>query len=110
MNISENIKSFCKMLAGFCVNAYNDYSGALNDCARMCEAENNVLSISSAAFCHCFSVVARQICSTRANKTADTYCELAEKAVELLAGGKSESETLWYFYEILQREFGGDTK
>ena len=104
MDIPEKIKTMAKNLGSICVNAYNDYSTALNDCTRMCEAENQILSVSSAVFCRCFNDVARQICSIRANKTADTYCDLVEKAVELLASGKGEAETLYYFDEILMRE------
>jgi hypothetical protein len=104
MEIPEKIKTVAKNLGSICVNAYNNYLTALNDYTRMCEAENQILSISSAAFCRCFNDVARQICSARTNETADTYCELAEKAVELLASGKGEAETLYYFDEILTRE------
>ena len=104
MDIPEKIKTVAKNLGSICVNVYNDYSTVLNDYARMCEAENQVLSVSSAAFCRCFNDVARQICSTRANKTADAYCNLAETAVELLASGKGEAETLYYFDKILMRE------
>lgn len=104
MQIPEKIKTMAKNLGSICVSAYNDYSTALNDYTRMCEAENQILSVSSAAFCRCFNDVARQICSARVNKTTDTYCELAEKAVELLASGKGEAETLYYFDRILMRE------
>lgn len=104
MDISEKIKTITKNFGSLCVTAYNDYLTALNDYTRMREAENQILSVSSAAFCRCFNDVARQICSASANKTADTYCELAEKAVELLASGKGKAETLYYFDEILMRE------
>lgn len=104
MQMLEKIKTMIKNFGSLCVAAYDDYSTALNDYTRVCEAENQILSVSSAAFCRCFNDVARQICSIRANKTADTYCNLAKTAVELLASGKGEAETLYYFYEILTRE------
>lgn len=45
MHIPEKIKTMAKNLGSICVNAYNDYSTALNDCTRMCEAENQILSV-----------------------------------------------------------------
>lgn len=104
MQLPKNFKTIAKNLGSLCVSAYNNFSTELNDYTRMCEAENQILSVSSAAFCRCFNDVARQICSEMANKTADTYCELAEKAVELLASGKGEAETLYYFDEVLTRK------
>ena len=108
MEIHPKIKSIIKNFSGLCISAYQAYSVALNDCTRMCDAQNKVLSVSSGAFCRCFNDVARQISYARANKSSDTYCELAEKAVELLASGKSEAETLYYFDKMLRKEIEGE--
>ncbi len=93
-----------KAVCSFCVSAYRNYSTILNDYAKMCEADNKIMSISSGAFFRCFSDVAKQISYTKASKNADTYCDLANKAVEMLASGTSEVDTLYYFDELLRKE------
>ena len=108
MKIPENVKNLAKSFCCYCVSVYNDYSIALNDYARMYESDNKILSVSSSAFCHCFRDVALQISYTRPDKNADTYCMLAEKAVEMLVSGKSETDTLYYFDELLRKEIKGE--
>ena len=102
--MNERIKSFAKSVCIFCVSTYYDYSTALNDYSRMREADNKILSVSSGAFCRCFSDVAKQICYTKPAKNADTYCVLANEAVEMLASGISEADTLEYFDKLLIKE------
>ena len=102
--MNERIKSLAKSVCIFCVRNYYDYSTALNDYSRMQEADNKILSVSSCAFARCFSDVAKQICYTKPAKNADTYCVLANKAIEMLASGISEADTLEYFDKLLIKE------
>ena len=104
MPMNERIKSLAKSVCIFCVRNYYDYSTALNDYSRMQEADNKILSVSSCAFARCFSDVAKQICYTKPAKNADTYCVLANEAVEMLASGISEADTLEYFDKLLIKE------
>jgi hypothetical protein len=105
MKALDKIKEFGKAFCGCAVSAYYDFSIALNDCARISEADNKILSLSSSGFCRAFGYVARKISEARPNKNADTYCMLADKACEMLASGKSEAETLYYFDVMLENEF-----
>ena len=105
MKALDKIKGFGKAFCGYAVSAYYDFSTALNDCARISEADNKILSLSSGGFCRAFGYVARKISEARPNKTADTYCMLVDKACEMLASGKSEAETLYYFDKMLENEF-----
>ena len=110
MKALDKIKGFGKAFCGYAVSAYYDFSTALNDCARMSEADNKILSLSSGDFCRAFSYVARKISEARPNKNADIYCMLADKACEMLASGKSEAETLYYFDKMLENEFAKSEK
>ena len=110
MKIPENVKNLAKSFCCYCVSVYNDYSIALNDYARMCEWDNKIISVSSCAFCRAFSNVAKRISCARANKIADTYCSLADKAVEMLVSGISEADTLCYFDKLLRKEIEGERK
>ena len=107
MNIFEKCKQLFKAIANTSVIAFHDFQSSLNDTARMCEADNKIYSISSGAFCRAFSDIAKQICYTRKDIFADTYCSLAEEAISMLASGIPEKDVLWHFDRILIRERGG---
>lgn len=105
MKALDKLKGFGKAFCGYAVSSYYDFSTALNDWARISEADNKILSLSSGSFCRAFGYVARKISEARPNKNAGTYCMLADKACEMLASGKSEAETLYYFDVMLKNEF-----
>lgn len=105
MKIHDKTKEFGKAFCRYAVSTYYDFSTLLNDYARISEADNKILSLSSGGFCRAFGYVARKISEARPNKNADTYCMLADKACEMLASGKSEAETLYYFDVMLENEF-----
>lgn len=108
MNIFEKSKALGKAIVSPLVIAYHNFQSALNDTARMCEADNKIYAVSSGAFCRAFSNVANQICYARTSNFADTYCSLAEEAIAMLLSGASEAYVLYHFDEKLIQDKGSD--
>lgn len=98
----ETIKAFCIFFA----STYKNFSSILNDRARMNKVDSQIISLSSCAFCRSFGYIAMKISEARPFPTADTYCALANKALEMLASGENEAEVLDYFDDLLMKEFG----
>ncbi len=90
----------------FAASTYKNFSSILNDHARMNEVDNQIISLSSCAFGRSFRNIAMKISEARLFPTADTYCMLANKALEMLASGENEADVLYYFDNLLIKEFG----
>ena len=111
MKLDEGFKqSFFNLSITKAVAALKDFENALNDQARMCEAENEIMMLASWEFVRAFNSVARLICSARIAPFADTYCSLAKKAVEMLAKGEEEKDVLYYFDKLYVKEMAGETE
>ncbi len=108
MKIAESLKNLSTSIIGKVVGALSDFENALEDQSRMCEAQNEIMALSSNEFVSAFNAVARLICSARTASSADTYCSLAKTAVELLAKGEEEKDVLYYFDKLYINEMAGD--
>lgn len=99
----EKLKLLGECIHTGAVLAYKDCAVALNDLARMSEAETNLSKVASGAFLRCFNEVAKRISNARNGKSADIYCELANEAVCPLVNGECEANVLVHFDEMLLR-------
>lgn len=106
MKIQEVFKKLGETISVNAVVAYSNFVKAVNDHNRMSKCELDILSISSAAFTRAFNDVARRICETRTAEAAETYCALANEAVQMLLKGESEANVIWHFEKMYIGERG----
>ena len=107
MKVVESLKKLCTKTSGKLVIALEDFENALRDSNRMTNLENEILSLSNIQFVSAFNAIAKLICSSRKTSFADTYCDLAKTAVNLLAKGEEEKDVLYYFDKLYAKEMVG---
>ena len=110
MKLAESLKNLSTSIIGKAVSALDDFKSALEDQSRMCEKQNEIAALSSYEFVNAFNCVARLICSARILPFADTYCGLAETAIQMLAKGEKQEDVLYYFDKLYVKETAGDTE
>lgn len=110
MKIAESFKNLSTLIIGNALDALKDFENAIKDQSRMCEAQNEIMALSSCEFTRAFNSVARLICSARIAPFADTYCCLAKAAVNMLAKGEDEKDVLYYFDKLYVKEMAGETE
>lgn len=88
----KNIKELVK-------SAINYKIGAIYNYANICEIENRIRKIASKELAELLAPVLFQLSVT----TGTTYRSYLEDAESMLLGGKTESEILWHYENLLNR-------
>lgn len=91
--------------------AYNNFCQQLADFVTIQEKRNQVEATCGKNIALCFHDDALRIEKTRSAKDIDTYCELADKCIEMFLDGVSEGKSnvelqneIVFYFSILERE------
>lgn len=98
--------------AEFCIKEiYNNFCQQLADFVTIQEKRNQVEATCGKNIALCFHDDALRIAEIRSAKEVDTYCELADKCIEMFLNGVSEGKSngelqneIIFYFSILERE------
>lgn len=97
MSIKDRIILMCRQS----ILCLNEFEHALDEIARIQQAENLLASVSSFGFVFAFRDIAQIICYRQADSNTEKYISLCSEAAELLASGVSRPDVLCYFESLI---------
>ena len=90
-----------------CIATHHLFTSKLDDLNRVLERENELRKLAGDEFVEAFRYTAQSISETLPDSNTESYCRLADSAIEVLAQGNDPAEVLWYFDMKLARMKGG---
>lgn len=111
MSALEKLKKLAEDIKFCSVEIYNNFCQQLADFVTIQEKRNQVEITCGKNIVLCFHEDALRIAKTRSAKEVDTYCELADKCIEMFLDGVSEGKSngelqneIVFYFSILERE------
>lgn len=107
--ILDELKSSLKNIRNGFALAGKELNSVLIERNKINEAENRLASVSEFGFEFVFTFrpTAKFIAAARPKPNTETYIELIEEAIFMLAVGIESNDVLEYFDRMLKNEFGG---
>ena len=110
MSAREKLEELAKDIKLCAIETYNNFCQQLADFVTIQEKRNQVQAICGENIALCFHDDALRIAKTRSAKEVDTYCELADKCIEMFLDGVSEGKSngelqneIVFYFSILER-------
>ena len=107
MIIKDRLKSLGTQLVALVTPAFASMTEAINEYTKICEADNQLASVSSYDFVWAFKDTAMAICECRTTPNTETYISLCDEAMKRLISGDEQADVLCYFDLLLEKERKG---